>query len=142
MIDLGRTASTSEAKRMIKQGAVSIDGDKISAENQKITAGESCLFKVGNRKFMKVSFVERPKKTLGHRCFLICVQGIQPLSMFLPMFQSQKCPASPNAQSFKHPNSPKKAQFPDPLLKISSNPGNPNDLILSILCRNLIPSRR
>ena len=57
LTDLGLTVSTSEAKRMIKQGAVSIDGDKISSENQKITAGESCLFKVGKRKFMKVTFI-------------------------------------------------------------------------------------
>lgn len=57
LTDLGLTASTSEAKRMIKQGAVSIDGERVEGENRKIRAGESRLFKVGKRRFMKVSFL-------------------------------------------------------------------------------------
>jgi tyrosyl-tRNA synthetase len=57
LTELGLTASTSEAKRMIKQGAVSIDGDRVTGENRAFDAGESRLFKVGKRKFMKISFV-------------------------------------------------------------------------------------
>lgn len=57
LADLGLTASTSEAKRMIKQGAVSVDGEKVEGENMKIEAGESRLFKVGKRRFMRVSFL-------------------------------------------------------------------------------------
>jgi len=54
--DLGMTASTSEGKRMIKQGAVSADGDKITDENRTFSPGEKVLFKVGKRRFVEVSF--------------------------------------------------------------------------------------
>ncbi len=57
LTELGLTASTSEAKRMIKQGAVSIDGDRVTEENRAFDTGESRLFKVGKRKFMKISFL-------------------------------------------------------------------------------------
>ena len=53
--DSGLTVSTSEALRMIKQGAVKIDGEKISDKNLRITAGEQHIFQVGKRKFAKVS---------------------------------------------------------------------------------------
>lgn len=56
LTDLGLTASTSEAKRMIKQGAVKIDGDRVSEENLHFLTGEGCLVKVGKRRFLKIEF--------------------------------------------------------------------------------------
>ena len=53
--DSGLTVSTSEALRMIKQGAVRMDGDKISDRNLRITRDQEHIFQVGKRKFVKVS---------------------------------------------------------------------------------------
>ena len=54
--DLGITASTSEGRRMIKQGAVSADGDRITDENRSFSSGDTVLFKVGKLRFVEVSF--------------------------------------------------------------------------------------
>jgi tyrosyl-tRNA synthetase len=54
--ELGMCASTSEARRMIAQGAVTIDGERVTDENGSFPAGMSHLFKVGKRKFLKVRF--------------------------------------------------------------------------------------
>ncbi len=48
-------ASTSEALRMIKQGAVKIDGDKVSDKNLSIAAGSTIVAQVGKRKFARVT---------------------------------------------------------------------------------------
>jgi tyrosyl-tRNA synthetase len=56
LTDLKMTASTSEGKRMIQQGAVSADGDKITDENISFSPGDRVLFKVGKRRFVEVSF--------------------------------------------------------------------------------------
>jgi len=50
------TASTSEAYRMIEQGGVKIDGEKVSdkALNLKLNIGESIVLQVGKRKFAKL----------------------------------------------------------------------------------------
>lgn len=45
---------TSEAMRMIKQGAVRIDGEKVSDPKQVIKAGSAHVYQVGKRKFAKV----------------------------------------------------------------------------------------
>ncbi|MBK8817350.1 MAG: tyrosine--tRNA ligase [Methylococcaceae bacterium] len=55
--DAGLTESTSEAVRMIKQGAVKIDGEKISDTKLMIKAGTNHVYQVGKRKFAKV-FIE------------------------------------------------------------------------------------
>lgn len=49
----GLTASTSEALRMIDQGAVKINGEKIENKSTKIMRGESVVIQVGKRKFVK-----------------------------------------------------------------------------------------
>jgi tyrosyl-tRNA synthetase len=46
--------STSEAMRMIKQGAVKIDGERVDDPKQVIKAGSSHVFQVGKRKFARV----------------------------------------------------------------------------------------
>jgi len=53
LVDAGLEPSTSQARRDIKQNAVSIDQKKISDEKLNLTAGEYIL-QVGKRKFAKV----------------------------------------------------------------------------------------
>jgi tyrosyl-tRNA synthetase len=52
--DLGLTASTSEAHRMIQQGGVKIDGVRIEDQKCLIRAGTTQILQVGKRKFAKV----------------------------------------------------------------------------------------
>jgi len=53
--DAGLVGSTSDAHRMVKQGAVKLDGEKMSDSRVKITAGGPYIFQVGKRRFAKVS---------------------------------------------------------------------------------------
>ena len=55
--DLGLTTSTSEAFRMIKQGAVKIDSQKIDDRNLIIVQGNEHIIQVGKRKFAKLTTV-------------------------------------------------------------------------------------
>jgi len=50
----GLVASTSEAFRMIKQGAVRIDGERIEDKGLNVDAGSAHVYQVGKRKFAKV----------------------------------------------------------------------------------------
>ncbi len=52
--DAGLVASTSEANRMIKQGAVKIDGEKIVDNKVSFSSGTDNVFQVGKRKFAKI----------------------------------------------------------------------------------------
>jgi tyrosyl-tRNA synthetase len=53
--DAGLTASTSEAIRMIKQGALKIDGEKVSDTKLQIPKNTEQVYQLGKRKFAKVS---------------------------------------------------------------------------------------
>jgi len=53
--DCEMTSSTSEAIRMIKQGAVRIDEKKITDTKYKISSGTSAVYQVGKRKFKKIT---------------------------------------------------------------------------------------
>ena len=53
--DSGLLNSKSEARRMIKQSAVKIDGETVTDIHHKITTSDSFILKVGKRKFLKVS---------------------------------------------------------------------------------------
>ena len=53
--DAGLTPSTSEALRMIKQGAVRIDGERVDNPELQIAAGETHVVQVGKRRFARVS---------------------------------------------------------------------------------------
>ena len=53
--DCGMTSSTSEAIRMIKQGAVRIDEEKITDTKHIISSGTSAVYQVGKRKFKKIT---------------------------------------------------------------------------------------
>lgn len=52
--DAALTSSTSDALRMIRQGAVRIDGEKISDTRLRLESGASCVFQVGKRRFARV----------------------------------------------------------------------------------------
>lgn len=53
--DAGLVASTSEALRMIKQGAVKIDGEKVTDNKMSFSSAMTGVFQVGKRKFAKVT---------------------------------------------------------------------------------------
>ena len=53
--DAGLVASTSEAMRMIKQGAAKLDGEKIADNKLRISTGTEGVFQVGKRKFARVT---------------------------------------------------------------------------------------
>ncbi|AJC48920.1 tyrosine--tRNA ligase [Allofrancisella guangzhouensis] len=52
--EVGLVASTSEANRMIKQGAVKVDGEKVDDNSLVFGIGTKNVFQVGKRKFAKV----------------------------------------------------------------------------------------
>ena len=51
----GLTSSTSESFRMIQQGAVKIDGEKVSERGLELTRGSVFVAQVGKRKFARVT---------------------------------------------------------------------------------------
>lgn len=53
--EAGLVGSTSDAMRMVKQGAVKIDGEKVEDAKQTFAAGTTAIFQVGKRKFAKVT---------------------------------------------------------------------------------------
>ncbi len=55
--EAGLTASTSEAIRMINQGAVKIDGEKVSDTKLLLAVGSNHVYQVGKRKFARVEVV-------------------------------------------------------------------------------------
>ena len=52
--EAGLTASTSESLRMIAQGGVKLDGEKVSDKALKLAAGMQVVVQVGKRKFARV----------------------------------------------------------------------------------------
>jgi len=52
--EAGLVSSTSEAFRMIKQGAVRIDGERIEDRSLEVEAGTNHVYQVGKRKFARV----------------------------------------------------------------------------------------
>ncbi|VAW83438.1 Tyrosyl-tRNA synthetase [hydrothermal vent metagenome] len=57
--DAGLTPSTSDGLRMIRQGAVKLDGEKISDTKLKLLPGLSGVCQVGKRRFARVNIVPR-----------------------------------------------------------------------------------
>ena len=51
----GLTPSTSEAQRMIEQGGVKLDGERVSDKALKIAAGTTVVAQVGKRKFARIT---------------------------------------------------------------------------------------
>lgn len=54
LADTGLAASKGEARRLIEQGGVKIDGEKASGNPDVAIAGEGVLLQVGKRKFLRV----------------------------------------------------------------------------------------
>ncbi len=52
--DAGLVASTSEAHRMVKQGAVKIDGERVEDSRQILEIGFSAVVQIGKRKFARI----------------------------------------------------------------------------------------
>ncbi|MGL4837281.1 MAG: tyrosine--tRNA ligase [Shewanella sp.] len=55
--DANLVASTSEAMRLIKQGAVKMNGEKLDDSRMVLSAGTAAVFQVGKRKFANVTLV-------------------------------------------------------------------------------------
>ena len=53
--EAGLTVSTSESLRMIKQGAVKINGEKVEDKSLLISSGFQAVFQVGKRKFARIT---------------------------------------------------------------------------------------
>jgi tyrosyl-tRNA synthetase len=52
--EAGLTGTTSEASRMIEQGAVKLDGERIEDRTRLLLAGGRVVLQVGKRKFAAV----------------------------------------------------------------------------------------
>jgi tyrosyl-tRNA synthetase len=53
--DAGLVKSTSEAMRMIKQGAVRIDGERVNDQGLLLESGSTHVYQVGKRRFARIS---------------------------------------------------------------------------------------
>ncbi len=53
----GLVASSSEGMRMIEQGGVKIDGEKISDKNYQLAKGNNFVIQVGKRKFARINLI-------------------------------------------------------------------------------------
>jgi tyrosyl-tRNA synthetase len=54
LVQAGLAPSNSEARRLIQQGAVRVDGQRISDVNARLTASEPHLLQVGRRRFARI----------------------------------------------------------------------------------------
>jgi tyrosyl-tRNA synthetase len=55
ILEHGLTKSKGEGRKLIRQGAVSVDGEKISDEMYSLGANSKCVLKIGKRRFLKVN---------------------------------------------------------------------------------------
>jgi tyrosyl-tRNA synthetase len=55
--DAGLAGSTSDAIRLIRQGAVRIDGERVEDEKVRIQGGEEHIYQVGKRKFARINLL-------------------------------------------------------------------------------------
>ena len=59
LVEAGLSPSTSEARRLISQGGVHLDGEKVTDANLEIPAGKTYLLKAGKRRFKRAILVSR-----------------------------------------------------------------------------------
>jgi tyrosyl-tRNA synthetase len=64
VVKAGLATSNSEARRLIQQGAVRVDGERVSDANVRLTASESHLLQVGRRRFARI----RPENIVRSAC--------------------------------------------------------------------------
>jgi tyrosyl-tRNA synthetase len=55
MAAAGLAATTSEARRLITQGGVKADGEKVTAVNWEVPENQPILLQVGKRRFKRVT---------------------------------------------------------------------------------------
>ena len=55
--EAGLVASTGEARRMIKQGAVKLDGERVEDDQAQVAAGAAHVLQVGKRRFARLTVV-------------------------------------------------------------------------------------
>ena len=55
--DAALVKSTSEAMRMVKQGAVRIDGERVEDAHAQIDSNNEYVFQVGKRRFARVKII-------------------------------------------------------------------------------------
>ena len=55
MSQAGLVSSTSEAFRMVKQGAVRVDGERVSDKALELQTGGTHIVQVGKRRFARVT---------------------------------------------------------------------------------------
>ncbi|MDD2814849.1 MAG: tyrosine--tRNA ligase [Thiotrichaceae bacterium] len=60
--EAGLVASTSEAIRLIKQGGVKIDGEKVSDPHLQLAVGSEQVYQVGKRRFARVKLLAKSAK--------------------------------------------------------------------------------
>jgi tyrosyl-tRNA synthetase len=60
LVGTGLASSNSEARRLIRQGAIRVNGERVSDANVRLTASESHLLQVGRRRFVRI----RPENIL------------------------------------------------------------------------------
>ena len=53
--EAGLTKTTSEARRMLQQGAVRLDGERVTDIDRELPAGVCCVIQVGKRRFARVT---------------------------------------------------------------------------------------
>jgi tyrosyl-tRNA synthetase len=56
LVESGLVSSTSDGRRMIKQNAVSLDGEKVTDTDFSVEPQGSVIIKVGKRRFSKIVF--------------------------------------------------------------------------------------
>jgi tyrosyl-tRNA synthetase len=64
LVQTGMAPSNSEARRLIQQGAIRVNGERVSDANARLTASESHLLQVGRRRFARI----RPENILRSSC--------------------------------------------------------------------------
>ena len=57
MVDAGLAGGTSEARRLITQGGVQVEGAKVTDAKLELPAGKTYLLQVGKRRFKRVTLV-------------------------------------------------------------------------------------
>jgi tyrosyl-tRNA synthetase len=55
LVDAGLAPSTSEARRLVTQGGVQVEGEKVTDASRELPAGQTYLLKVGKRRFKRVT---------------------------------------------------------------------------------------
>jgi len=55
MAEADLSSSTSDARRLVRQGAVSLDGEKITDENFQLNGNQAYLIKVGKKRFLQIT---------------------------------------------------------------------------------------